>query len=129
MVTRYIDIDEDKWGIILIYDFNVHRNEAELSAIMEAFGMPEKRIDAALDVLSYHNSGMAISNFGVKMSAVFVADATSKGQWWNSMAHEMRHVSDAILDYYGDDWDGETPAYLEGYIFQKIVEEIAEPCR
>ena len=47
----------------------------------------------------------------------------------NSIAHEMRHVSDAILDYYGDEWEGsETPAYLDGYIFQKVVETIAQPC-
>jgi len=128
MVTRHIDIDNNKWGILLIFDFDAYNDETDLTAIMRSFGMSRKKVNEALDILSYRNSGMAISNFGIKMSAIFTGNTTSNSQWWNSVAHEMRHVSDAILDYYGNDWDGETPAYLEGYIFQKIVETIAKPC-
>lgn len=129
MITRHIDIDNNKWGILLIFDFDVYDDSIEMSSIMQSFGMRLIKVREALNVLSTYNSGMAISNFGLKMSAVFIGNATSDSQWWNSIAHEMRHVSDAILDYYGDDWDGETPAYLDGYIFQRVVEEIAQPCR
>lgn len=128
MVTRHIDIDNNEWGILLILDFDTYDDADELGSIMQSFGMRRKRVNEALNVLSTYNSGMAISNFGIKMSAVFIGKATKNSQFWNSIAHEMRHVSDAILDYYGSDWDGETPAYLEGYIFQKVVEEIAQPC-
>ena len=129
MITRHIDIDNNKWGILLIFDFDVYDDSIEMSSIMQSFGMRLVKVREALNVLSTYNSGMAISNFGLKMSAVFIGKATSNSQWWNSIAHEMRHVSDAILDFYGDDWDGETPAYLDGYIFQRVVEEIAKPCK
>lgn len=129
MITRHIDIDNNKWGILLILDFDTYYDAHELGAIMQSFGMRKSKVKEALNILSTYNSGMAISNFGLKMSAVFIGKATKASQFWNSIAHEMRHVSDAILDYYGDEWDGsEPPAYLDGYIFQKVVEKIAQPC-
>ena len=45
-------------------------------------------------------------------------------------SHECIHVCQAILDYYGEDnWDGEIPAYLDGYLFRQIVYAIGVPCR
>lgn len=130
MVTRHIDIDNNKWVILLIFDFDVDYDEIELSAIMDSFGMKSRAIDRALSILSTYNSGMCVSNEGVRMSAIFIGKPTSAEQFWDSIAHESLHVCQAILSYYGeDDWMGETPAYLDGYIFRKIVGTIGVPCR
>ena len=128
MKTNYIDIDEH-WGIILIHHFDEWDYD-DMEAIMTSFGLRKHKIEHALKVLSTFNSGMTISNDGLRMSAVFIGNATSDAQWWNSIAHEAVHVSQAILDFYREEnWKDETPAYLQGYIFQKIVEEIGVPCR
>lgn len=129
MITRYIDIDNGKWGVILIYAFDVDEEDVDLAPIMKSFGMKDRRINDALNILSTYNSGMAISNYGIKMSAVFIGKQSDETQFWDSIAHECIHVCQAILDYYGESWDGEIPAYLDGYIFRKIVSEIGVPCR
>lgn len=128
METAYIDIPTKKWGILLIYDFDM-LDWDDMSAIMQSFGMPLRRVQHAIRVLSTYNSGLAISNDDLRMSAIFIGKPTSNAQWWNSLAHECKHVVDAIISYYDEPNDGESAAYLQGYIFQKIVEEIAEPCK
>lgn len=129
MITRYVDIDDGKWGIILTFDFDVFDDEMELVPIMKSFGMKERKVSDALRVLSTYNSGMTISNYGLKMSAVFIGKPTSAEQFWDSVVHESIHVCQAILDFYGESWDGEVPAYLDGYLFRKIVSTIGVPCR
>lgn len=127
METTYIDIDGNKWGIILITRFNL-LDWDDMAAIMQAFGLPMVKVRYAIRVLSAPNTGLTISNPDLRMSVVFVSDTTSNGEFWNSIAHECKHVVDAVIDYYDEPCDGESAAYLQGHIFQKIVENLAEPC-
>ena len=130
MITKYVDIDDGKWGLILIFDFDVFDDEMDLIPIMKSFGMKERKISDALRILSTYNSGMTISNYGLRMSAVFIGKPSSAEQFWDTVVHESLHVCQSILDYYGEDnWQGEVPAYLDGYIFRKIVSTIGVPCR
>lgn len=125
MRTHYVDIPTEKWGVLLIYDFDKDDDE-DLYAIMRSFNMSERNANKSLRILSTYNSGMAVSNMSLRMSAMFIGRATSMSQFWNSIVHETSHVASAIVDYYGEPCDGEAMAYLQGYIFQCIVEEVAE---
>ena len=127
MQKKYIDVD-DKWGIIVIYDFNINNDYDELEAIMDSFGMTTRNIAKSMQILKTKNSGMAISDNKLKMSAVFIANATSNAQWWATVAHELHHVATNIIEYYNENDQEEPNAYLHGYLFQKVVEEIATPC-
>ena len=126
MKTRYIDIPTEKWGILFVYDFD-SEDDGDLYAIMRSFGMRERNIGKSLSILSTYNSGMAISSDSLRMSAMFIGKPSSSAQFWNSVVHETSHVASAIVDYYNEPCDGEAIAYLQGYIFQCIVEDIAEP--
>lgn len=126
MTTNYIDVD-GKWGIVIIRDFDRYDNE-DLAAIMKSFGVGERNINKSLQILSTYNSGMAVSNSGLRMSAIFIGKPYSVSEFWSTVNHELYHVEQAILEYYGESWDGEPPAYLAGYLLKRVVEEIAEPC-
>ena len=128
MTTKYIDVDDGKWGIIVLFDFNEDDND-DMSAIMRSFGMREKNVKRALHILSCYDTGMTVSQDDLRMSALFIGKASSRSQWWNTLNHELLHVGTAIIDYYGEEYDGEPAAYLQGYLMQKVVEEIAVPCR
>ena len=122
MKTKYIDIDENKWGVVLIYDFDM-LDWDNMAAVMRAFGLKRNKVNYAIRVLSTYNSGLTISNPDLRMSVVFIGQPTSKSQFWNSVSHEMKHVTDAIIEYYAKPCDGESAAYLSGYLLQKVVEE------
>lgn len=71
---------------------------------------------------------MALSNETLRMSIIFVSDATSPSEWYSTAIHEFIHVADAILDYYGEIWGGEPSAYLVGYMTKELVELVGKPC-
>lgn len=127
MVTKYIDID-GKWGVLLNFDFDKYDME-DIAAVLYSFGLSESDIDKSLDILSECNTGMAISSPSLRMTSIYIGKPTSASQFWSTVNHELLHTEQAILDYYGEDWHGEPPAYLAGYLLQRVVEEVAEPCR
>ena len=77
MKTEYIEIPQDNWGIVIIYDYD-NMDWYDLAAVMESFKLPIHKIKEALDVLSEPNTGMTISRFDIRMSAMFISNATSE---------------------------------------------------
>ncbi len=128
MKTKYLDV-KGKWGVIVCYDL-MRKDAKKMRALMESIGMPDEEIDRALRVLLYQeNTGMCVSNDLLRMSLVFVSEASSEDQWWDTMAHEvLDHVKWAICLYYGVEFGGEDSAWLTGYLMRLIVREIAPPC-
>lgn len=128
MKSEYIDV-KGKWGIVVCYD--LMRNDVrKMRALMEAVGLGDEEIDGYLRLLLYHkNKGLCITNMELKMSLVFVGEAESEDQWWDTLAHEvLDHAKVAILDYYNVSLRGEDSAWLTGYLMRKVVQLIAPPC-
>ena len=128
MKSEYIDV-KGKWGIVVCYDL-MRKDVREMRAFMEAVGLKNDEADEALRMLLYKkNTGMCITNMDLKMSLVFVSEADSEDQWWDTMAHEvLDHAKVAILDYYHVPLRGEDSAWLTGYLMRKVVQLIAPPC-
>ena len=127
MVTSYIDID-GKWGVLISYDFDM-LDWDDISSVLYSFGLNERKIQRAIRVLSTPNSGLSVSNDDIRMTAIYIGKSTSTAQFWNYVAHELKHASDAIIDYYGEPLNGESSAYTIGYLMQRVVEDIAIPCK
>lgn len=127
MKTKYIDIGDGRWGLIICYDFGLSDYD-DMWAIMRSFNMSNKGANEALIILNEPNTGMAVSNYDIRMSVIFISEATSASEWWNTVNHELLHVGTAIIDYYNEDFEGEPAAYLQGYLMKKVVEEIGYPC-
>ena len=127
MNTAYLDVPHKKWGVVVIYNYDTEDEQTELLATMRSFGMTYKDSHRALDILSAYNTGMAISSDDLKMSAIYISKSTSQSQFWDTVAHELRHVADAIIDYYGVD-SYEDAAYLTGHLMKEFVLQVGEPC-
>ena len=127
MKTAYMEIPEDNWGVVIVYDYGL-LDSYDMEAIMKSFNVPDRKIKEAIRVLSEPNTGMTISRFDIRMSIMFISDATSETQWYNTVFHECKHVADAIMDYYDVIYDSEEAAYLTGYIAEQIIDIFGEPC-
>ena len=123
MITRYIEIPEDKWGILFIYDFDI-MDADEMGGIMDSFGLSEDRINDAIRILLGVNAGMTISRNDLRMSVIFVGVASSIEQFADTIAHEVDHVQTAICDYYDVPYGSEDAAWTQGYIIRCIAHEI-----
>lgn len=129
MVTKYLDIPSRKWGIVVVFDYDVDYEYRDLRAIMMSFGLlDDDRIEKSMRILSKPNTGMTISNNDLCMSAIFISDATSISEFWDTALHEIYHASNAIIDYYGVPYESEDAAYLMGYLTKEFIEQVGEPC-
>lgn len=128
MNTHYIEIGNNDWGVLLCYDYDF-RDEDSIWALCRSFGLSKKKTQEAIRIIMQPNTGMTISNNELRMSVVFVGDATSESEWWNTISHELWHVSTAIIDYYGEPYNQEPAAYTHGELMRLVVEGIAQPCR
>lgn len=128
MVSEYLDI-KGKWGIVLNYDLK-RLDEYKMRAMMMSFGLRGAELDEAIDILLYEkDSGMCISNPGLQMSLIFIGNATSEDQWWDTLAHELLdHCQKAIIEYYDVDYISEDSAWLTGYLMRKAVQKVGTPC-
>ena len=128
MKQAYLKFPNDEWGVVLFYNFDAVFESRLMAEQMRSFGMSPKNIKKALGILSHYNTGMAVSNETLKMSAIYISDTTSPSQFWDSCAHELAHVVTAIIDAYDVPYYSEDAAYLSGFLMRQLVEEIGEPC-
>ena len=128
MKQAYLRFPNNEWGVAVVFDFDVDYEHDVLVEQMRSFGMSIRNAEKALGILSNYNTGMALSNETLKMSAIYISDATSPSQFWDSCAHELAHVVTAIIDAYDVPYYSEDAAYLSGFLMRQLVGEIGEPC-
>lgn len=124
MKKHYVDID-GYWGVLFIYDFDMMDMD-EIAAILDSFGVGEKKIREAMPILYGTNTGMTVSRMDVTMSVIFVGESSSVEQFFDTISHEIDHVQDAIDTYYGVRQGGEDSAWLQGYIMRGITKALKE---
>jgi len=129
MKQAYLKFPHNEWGVVVVYDFDTVFEHKVLVEQMRSFGMSIRNAEKALRILSNYNTGMAVSNETLKMSAIYIGDATSPSQFWDTCAHELAHVVTVIIDAYDVPYYSEDAAYLSGFLMRQLVEEIGEPCR
>ena len=127
MRNVYIDV-VGKWGVVFCYDI-AKRDVDDMRAMMSSFGMRDGKIEESLDVLLHQrNTGMCVSSGGLRMSLIFIGDATSEDQYWDSVVHELAHSAHAICEYYDVPHDEEDFSWTLGYLTRKVVQKTAPPC-
>ena len=128
MQTEYVDV-RDKWGIVLCYDLELD-DEQDIVNYMVSLGSDEEGAYKALNVLfGQENAGLCVTNMALRMSLIFIGDADSAEQWWDTLSHELYHAQQAIIEYYNVPPDTEKAAWTMGYLMRKSVELVAPPCR
>ena len=128
MQTEYVDV-RGKWGIVLCYDLDLD-DDVDIMNYMMSLGSDEEGAYKAVDVLfGQENAGLCVTNMALRMSLIFIGDADSAEQWWDTLSHELYHVQQAIIEYYGVRPDTEDAAWTMGYLMRKSVELVAPPCR
>lgn len=119
MKTEFYHIGDDDWGLLLVYDYD-YRNFDRILSMLRAFGMPNHRAQAAMSVLSEPDTGMTLTIPSDKMSVLFISEATSDEEWFDTLIHELKHVVEHISDFYHVSPQSEPAAYLQGEIGRQL---------
>lgn len=128
MKQYYLRFPHDEWSVVVITGFDTRTEHNVLVEQMRSFGMTIRNAERAIRILSYYNTGMAVSNETLKMSAIYIGKSTTASQFWDSCSHELSHVITAIIDAYDVPYDSEDAAYLSGFLMRQLVEAVGEPC-
>lgn len=128
MKQAYLKFPNNEWGVVVVYDFDTRYDHDVMVEQMRSFGMSIRNAEKAMNILSNYNTGMAVSNETLCMSAIYISNATSPIQFWDTCAHELAHVCTAIIDTYDVDYRSEDAAYLSGFLMRQLVNEIGNPC-
>lgn len=128
MKTAYLDVPHKKWDVVIVYDYDTSEDYVNLMAIMRSFGVPPIKAKRAISILSAYNTGMTVSVDDILMSVVFISKSSDESNFWDTVNHELYHVNVAIIDYYGESYDQEPAAYLQGWLMRQAVLELGEPC-
>ena len=119
MKARYIDIVK-KWAFVFAYGIGEDDVE-DVGDWLEALGASRREIARACRMILGTNKGFTYSNSDLRMSVVCISRASSREQWWDTVAHEVDHLQTAILDYYHVEPGTEDAAWLQGYLVRQIV--------
>lgn len=128
MEQTYLRFPNKEWGVVVVWDFDVEEEYEELFEQLRSFGLTPYNIKKSLRILSNYNTGMAVSNDILRMSAIYIGKASTPSEWWNSAQHELAHVTTAIIDHYDVPYYSEGASYLTGFLTKQLVEKVGEPC-
>ena len=119
MRTEFYNIGDEDWGILMVYDYD-YRDFERLWSTLRAFGLSDSRAQAAMSVLSKPDTGMTLTIPEELMSVLFVSEATSDEEWFDTLVHELKHVVEHISEFYQVDPRSEAAAYLQGEIGRQL---------
>lgn len=125
MVTQYIGLGDQDWGILIYYGTSEEDARDVYNALI-ALGCPKKdAIKATRTVTRHNNTGLSFTNTDLRMSLMCISDATSADQFVNTAIHEAKHIQSHVCEYYGIKQDSETASYLIGHIVQRMYKMLS----
>lgn len=120
MIKQHINLGAGGWNILIYYGVDI-RHSNDIRKVLRKLGCSEEDIKKSLRVLTRSlNTGMTFSNLEKRTSFVCIAKTTSAEQFVNTIIHESKHVQSHICKYYRIEEDGETAAYMIGYIVERM---------
>ena len=125
MVTQYIGLGDNDWGILIYYGTD-EEDVKDIYNALVALGCPTKDAAKATKTVTHNlNTGLTFSNTDLRMSLICVSDATSADEFVNTAIHEAKHIQSHVCEYFNVDEDSETAAYMIGYIVQRMYKMLS----
>lgn len=116
MIQQGFSVGDRDWYVMCAYDIRTSSDLKEVRRTLLSAGCDEYKADEALSVLQMWNNGYTFTNFTDHLTIVCISKTTSAEQMYDSLQHELKHVTEHLSEYYGLDKSGETAAYLQGEI-------------
>lgn len=130
MIWQTIDIDG--WWIATVVYIPTERDMPTVAGALHRLGCPQEDIERTWRFMTDEwNKGFTWSNPIRKRSVTLIGRAKEWSQFFNTVTHEMKHLVDEITAVYDVENYGEPPAYLQGYLGEKmapVIRRIACPC-
>ena len=130
MIWQTIDID-GYWLATVVY-VPSERDMPTVAEALERLGCSDDDIQTVWKLMTEEwDKGFTWSNPVRRRSITIIGRSTDWSQFYNTVMHETKHLVDEITMAYDVMNYGEPPAYLQGYIGQRmatVIRRISCPC-
>jgi len=124
MIQTGFHIGERDWWIMASLEV-AEEDLAEIFNSLLACGCPNVEAQKACMVLSRKNNGYTFTDLEGQYSLIFASETTSDEEMFDTITHELKHVTEHISGYFGVDPKSEEAAYLQGEISKKMFPAVA----
>lgn len=142
MDKKELYLEAYDWRVTVYFDADI-RNYRDITGHLIDLGITPERLSRACGLLlsDRYNYGLTHSNLNARETVIAIGPTTSRAEFFNSIEHELRHLTDDIALAFDLDPAGEEVGYLTGdinyYLTGKIQERICScgkpnhegPCR
>lgn len=125
MVQFGFYLGERDWWVMGFLGVDTDRDLSKTYGTLLASGCTERKAQEACEVLSHPDTGYTYTDFGTHTSLMFVSKTTSAEQMFDSILHEVKHLTEHISEYYGLNPKEEMSAYLQGELGRKLFPSAA----
>lgn len=120
MIVAGFHIGKRDWWIMAYLSVDGADDLSEVYETLLAAGCPDYKAQEACMVLSRENKGYTFTDFDAHVSFMFTSKATSAGEMFDTIVHELKHLTEHIGEYYGLDPKEELSAYLQGEVGRNL---------
>lgn len=122
-----IYLKEYDW-LVRVYVGKTCLDTPEILDTLRMFGCKGKNLrDAGKELRKCeYNTGMTYSYTGDKITVLVIGVTDSAMQFFNSLTHEIMHLSVHISVFKGIDLESEEPCYIAGEAAMKIYHHVRE---
>ena len=120
------EIPQPWW--VMVY-CNVQDTQADLDKVWGAIlsaGAGRERARNAVETLCKPNTGYIFTDSGKCFSLIAISHATNYAELFNTVSHEINHLTAHICERFGYPTDGEKSAYIQGEIGKGMYPVVAE---
>lgn len=117
MEVQDIYLKDYNWRVRVYYNAT-YRDTASIVEHLDLQGYSETTIDAvysSLITMGYDN-GLTVVDKKRKLATLVISKATNPSEFFNTLIHELNHLSDFIAEVYGIQPTGESISYMIGDI-------------
>lgn len=115
MIKQGFHIGNRDWWVMVYYDVEPH-NLTEIEGVLLASGCTREQAEDAIGNLQHPNTGFTLTDYQGKNSVIIISHATSSEQMFDTIVHEIKHLTEHISNYYDLDPKEELAAYLQGEV-------------
>lgn len=114
-----------RWWVMVFYNIDTNIHYDRILGTLLAAGLFRQNAIRAVNVLSKPNTGYIHSDLDRLTSVVMISHGTSYDEVFDTVTHEIEHLTMAICERFGINPHSEKAAYIQGEIGKQMYKGVA----
>jgi len=119
MVKQGFHIGNRDWWVMVYYDIEP-KNLTEIEGVLLSNGCTREQAEETCRNIRQVNTGFTMTDYNNRNSVILVSHATTAEQMFDTIIHEIKHLTEHISNYYDIDPKEELAAYLQGEVGRQM---------